>query len=170
MTYSWYKLLFNMTKVKSSKTLVWTSISYCKNNFHPPEYLAMSPFFFNSNHVLKFLDFSYFVILQLLKEIWAKSVLWSQNMGTFKIVPTDFYFIDLKDFRNFKYFSKNSNRHIFLNFEDINFIFCTVIHDNDLIKWCDFCKNQTGVSPVLGCGSSNHDSESQYKDCSLHNP
>ena len=47
MTYSWYKLLFNMTKVESSKTLVWTSISYCNNNFHPPEYLAMSPFLFS---------------------------------------------------------------------------------------------------------------------------
>ena len=22
-------------------------------------------------------------------------------------------------------------------------------HDNDLLKWCDICKNQTGVSPVL---------------------
>ena len=141
-----------------------------QKQFSSTRVLGNVAIFFNSNHVLKFLDFSYFVILQLLKEIWAKSVLWSQNMGTFKIVPTDFYFIDLKDFRNFKYFSKNSNRHIFLNFEDINFIFCTVIHDNDLIKWCDFCKNQTGVSPVLGCGSSNHDSESQYKDCSLHNP
>ena len=109
--------------------------------------------FFNSNHVLKFLDFSYFVILQLLKKIWAKSVHRAQNGGTFKIAPPDFSFINLKNFRNFKDLSKNSNPHIFLIFEDIHSIFCTVTHDNDLIKWCDFRKNRTGVSPVEGCGS-----------------
>ena len=110
-------------------------------------------FFFNSNHVLKFLDFSYFVILQLLKKIWAKSVHPTQNGGHFKIAPPNFSFINLKDFRNFKDFAKNSNPHIFLIFEDINSIFCTVTHDNDLIQWCNFRKNRIGVCPVLGCGS-----------------
>ena len=107
--------------------------------------------FFNSNHVLKCLDFSYFVILQLLKKSWAKSVHLAQNGGTFKIAPPDFSFINLKEFRNFKDFSRNSNPHIFLIFEDINSIFCTGTQDNDLIQWCDFRKNRTGVRPVLGC-------------------
>ena len=109
--------------------------------------------FFNSNHVLKFLDFSYFVIPQLLKKIWAKSVHPAQNGGHFKITPPNFSFINLKDFCNFKDFSKNSNPHIFLNFKDINSIFCTVNHDNDLIHWCDFRKNRIDVILVIGCGS-----------------
>ena len=77
----------------------------------------------------------------------------AQNGGHFKITPPNFSFINLKDFCNFKDFSKNSNPHIFLNFKDINSIFCTVIHDNDLIHWCDFRKNRIGVSLVIGCGS-----------------
>ena len=90
--------------------------------------------FFNSIHALKFLVLSYFVIPQLLKKIWAKSVHPVQNGGHYKIAPPIFSFINLKDICNFKEFSKNSNPHIFLIFEDINFIFCTVTHDNDLIQ------------------------------------
>ena len=77
----------------------------------------------------------------------------AQNGGTFKIAPPDFSLINLKEFCNFKVFSKSSNPHIFLLFGDINFIFCTGTQDNDLIQWCDFRKNRTGVRPVLGCGS-----------------
>ena len=77
----------------------------------------------------------------------------AQNGGTFKFSPPDFSFINLKEFRNFKDFSKNSNPHIFLIFEDINSIFCTGTQANELIRWCDFRKNWTGVRTVLGCGS-----------------
>ena len=78
---------------------------------------------------------------------------WAQNDDTFKIAAPDFSFMNLKEFRNIKDFSQNSNPHIFLIFEDINCIFCTVTHDNDLIQWCIFRKHRIDVSPVLGCGS-----------------
>ena len=77
----------------------------------------------------------------------------AQNGSHFENAPPIFSFLNFKDFRNFKDFCKNSNLHIFLIFEDIHSPFCTVSHDNDLIKWCDFHKNRTCVSPVLGCGS-----------------
>ena len=127
--------------------------TWASTNRNPMSLLLAIALIFNSNHLLKFLDFYYFVILQLLEKNWAKSVHRAQNGGTFKIAPPDFSFINLKDFRNFKDFCKNSNPHIFLIFEDIHSIFCTVTHDNDLIKWCNFRKNRTGVSPVRGCGS-----------------
>ena len=43
MTYSWYKLSFNITEVESSETLVFL---IAKTIFYLPEYLAMLPFFF----------------------------------------------------------------------------------------------------------------------------
>ena len=46
MTNSWYKLLLNIIKVKCSAIFVWTIISCYKNIFHPPVYLAMSPFMY----------------------------------------------------------------------------------------------------------------------------
>ena len=110
--------------------------------------------------MLKFLDFSHFVILQLLKRIWAKSVRPAQNGSNFKIVPPNFSFINSKDFHKIKDFSKNSNPHRFLVLEDIKWIFSTVTYDNDLIQWCNFCKDWKGVSPVLGCGSLRSPQES----------
>ena len=71
----------------------------------------------------------------------------AQNGGTFEIAPPDFSFINLKEFRNFKDFSRNSNPHIFLIFEDINSIFSTVTYENDLIQRRNFRKDQTPVGP-----------------------
>ena len=59
----------------------------------------------------------------------------------------------LIDIHNFKDFSKNSNPDFFLVFEDIDPIFCTVTHANDLISGYDCHDDQTFLRPSTGCES-----------------
>ena len=109
--------------------------------------------FFNSNHSANFLDFSYFVITEFLKRSWVKLVHWAPNSSILKIAPPNFFFINLTDFCNFKYFFKKWNAHIFFILKARLFIFWVIGHANDLVRWYDCYNDWPRLSPVLGCGS-----------------
>ena len=54
--------------------------------------------FFNRNHSANFLDFPYFVIIQLPKKNRVKLVHRAPNGGVLKITPPNFSFVNLTDF------------------------------------------------------------------------
>ena len=70
----------------------------------------------------------------------------AQNGGNFKIAPSNFSLI----FAISDLFFQKFESPYFSHFADINSIFCTVTHDNDLMQWCDFRKDLIGVSLLLG--------------------
>ena len=109
--------------------------------------------FFNSNNSANVLDFSYFVITQLLKKIWVKLVHRAPNGGVLKIAPPNFSFINLTDSCKFQDFLKKWNAHNFFIFKARLLIFWVIGHANDLVTWYDWHNDWTRLSPVLGCGS-----------------
>ena len=93
--------------------------------------------FFNSNHSIHFLDFTYFVITQILKKDWVKLVHRVPNGGVLKIAPPNFSFINWTDSCKFKDFLKTWNAHNFFIFKARLLIFWVIGHANDLVTWYD---------------------------------
>ena len=85
--------------------------------------------FLNSNNSANVLDFSYFVITQLLKKIWDKLVHRAPNGAVLKIAPPNFSYINLTDFCKFNDFFKKWNAPKFFIFRARVLMSMTLLDD-----------------------------------------